>query len=199
MKTAGPAPDDVDFNEDGQANDADIYADTNGDGEVNDLDRRFLEQPAPDWIFGLTSQVYYKNFDLNFTMRANLGNYVYNNVSSANGFIDLVNGIVPGNMHRSVLETGFNDGQFFSDYYIEDASFLRMDNITLGYTIPGLPEGMNLRLYGTIQNLFVLTGYSGIDPEIGNASNDNALPQIGIDNNVYPRARTFIIGASFNL
>ena len=188
-----------DFDEDGPRDDAEIYADTNGDGEVNDLDRRFLEQPAPDWIFGLTSQVYYKNFDLNFTMRANLGNYVYNNVSSANGFRDLVNGIVPGNMHRSVLETGFTDGQFFSDYYIEDASFLRMDNITLGYTIPGLPEGMNLRLYGTIQNLFVLTGYSGIDPEIGNASNDNALPQIGIDNNVYPRARTFIIGASFNL
>ena len=194
-----PRLDTLDYNEDGQRNDADIYADTNGDGEVNDLDKRFLGQPAPDWIFGLTSQLYYKNFDLNFTLRANVGNYVYNNVSSANGFRDLVNGIVPGNMHRSVLETGFKDSQFFSDYYIEDASFLRMDNITLGYTIPGLPQGMNLRIYGTIQNLFTLTDYSGLDPEIGNASNNDITPQFGIDNNLYPRARTFIIGASFGL
>ena len=198
-ENGNPRPDRVDFNEDGQANAADIYADTNGDGEVNDLDKRFLEQPAPDWIFGLTSQLYYKNFDLNFTLRANLGNYVYNNVSSANGFRNLVTGIVPGNMHRSVLETGFTDSQFFSDYYIEDASFLRMDNISVGYTIPGLPQGMNLRVYGTVQNLFTLTDYSGLDPEIGNASNNNATPQFGIDNNLYPRARTFIIGASFSL
>ncbi len=198
-ENGNPRVDGVDFNEDGQINMADIYADTNGDGEVNDLDKRFLEKPAPDWIFGLTSQVYYKNFDLNFTMRANLGNYVYNNISSSAGFKDLVNGVVPGNMHRSVLETGFNDSQFFSDYYIEDASFLRMDNITLGYTIPGLPQKMNLRVYGTVQNLFTLTDYSGLDPEIGNASNNNITPQIGIDNNIYPRARTFIIGASFGL
>ena len=198
-ENGNPRVDGVDFNEDGQINLADIYADTNGDEEVNDLDKRFLEKPAPDWIFGLASQVYYKNFDLNFTVRANLSNYVYNNIASSAGFKNLVNGVVPGNMHRSVLETGFNDSQFFSDYYIEDASFLRMDNITLGYTIPGLPQKMNLRIYGTVQNLFTLTDYSGLDPEIGNASNNNITPQIGIDNNIYPRARTFIIGASFGL
>lgn len=188
-ENGNPRVDGVDYNEDGQTNLADIYADTNGDGQVNDLDKRFLEKPAPDWLFGLTSQLYYKNFDMNFTLRANVGNYVYNNVSSANGFKNLVNGIVPGNMHRSVLKTGFDDSQFFSDYYIEDASFLRMDNITLGYTVPGLASNMNLRVYGTIQNLFTLTDYTGLDPEIS----------FGIDNNLYPRSRTFIIGASIGL
>jgi len=182
-----PLVDDVDHNEDGAIDLADIYVDTNGDGIVNDNDKRPFEKPAPDWIFGLTSQAYYQNFDLNFTLRANLGNYVYNNVSSAAGFKNLVNGIVPGNMHTSVLETDFFDAQFFSDFYLEDGSFLRLDNITVGYTLPEMPGDLNLRIYWTGQNLLTVTGYDGLDPEIQN----------GIDNNIFPRTRTYIAGLSF--
>jgi TonB-dependent starch-binding outer membrane protein SusC len=184
-----PLIDGVDHNDDGQVNLADIYEDTNNDGRVDDLDKQPYKQPAPDYILGLTSNFAFKGFDLNFTLRANLGNYVYNNNSSDRGYFDYltVSGVSINNLHQSTLETKFTRPQYFSDYYVEDASFLRMDNITLGYTF--LPKSVfsNIRLYATAQNLFVLTEYSGVDPEVGG----------GIDNFPYPRARGFIFGLSF--
>ena len=133
---------------------------------------------------------FYQNWDFSFTMRASLGNYVYNNVASANGVYAGVwelNSL--RNAHSSLLETDFREQQFWSDYYVQDASFLRMDNLALGYTFPNLNEGnTGLRLYTTVQNVFVLSPYDGLDPEING----------GIDNNFYPRPRTFLFGLNLN-
>lgn len=184
-----PLADGIDHNGDEVINLADIYEDTNGDEVVNDRDRRIFEKSAPDVTLGLSSSARYKGFDLTFTLRASLGNYVYNNNASNNGYYNRVREAAPYNLHSSVLVNDFTTPQFFSDVYVEDASFLRMDNLTLGYTIPKFSEKLNLRVYGTAQNLFVLTDYNGIDPEVFS----------GIDNNLYPRSRTFIIGVNLDL
>jgi iron complex outermembrane receptor protein len=163
-----------------------MYVDRNGDGVINDSDRRPFHDPAPKWILGHSSYFTYKHFDGSFTLRAYLGNWVYNNVASSQGaYQNLTGSAMPSNLHRSVLTTGFIVPQYYSDYFVEDASFLRMDNITLayGFTYRGQP----LRLFGTVQNAFTLTGYSGVDPTSG---------LNGIDNNIYPRSRTFTTGLS---
>jgi iron complex outermembrane receptor protein len=167
-----------------------VYEDLNNDGVWNDQDKYIFNNPNPDYVFGFSSYLNYGNFDLNFVLRATLGNYVYNNVASANGtqasLYDL--GSVR-NVHQSYLDTGFRNQQFFSDYYVQDASFLKMDNITLGYNFADLKDGeVGLRLYGTVQNVFVITDYDGLDPEING----------GIDNNFYPRPRTFLVGFNVN-
>jgi iron complex outermembrane receptor protein len=167
-----------------------VYEDMNNDGVLNDQDKYIFNNPNPDYVFGFSSYLKYGNFDLNFTMRAILGNYVYNNVASAYGtqasLYDL--GSIR-NVHQSYLDTGFQNQQFFSDYYVQDASFLKMDNISLGYNFANLKEGeVGLRLYGTVQNVFTITDYEGLDPEING----------GIDNNFYPRPRTFLIGFNVN-
>jgi TonB-linked SusC/RagA family outer membrane protein len=184
-----PLQDGVDHNADGVINAADMYADTNGDGTVNDKDLRPYKQPAPKVLMGLTSSLRYKQFDLTFTMRANLGNYVYNNVASSTAYYNrVITEIVPQNMLTSVVKTNFTTPQFFSDYYVENASFLRMDNITLGYNYNKLPGNGRARVYATVQNPFIITDYSGLDPEVQN----------GLDNNVFPRSRTVIFGVSLS-
>lgn len=193
-----PLSDAIDHNEDGELSLADIYEDLNGDGMVNDLDKRAYEKPAPDWILGMSSNLEVNGFDLGFTLRANIGNFVYNNNASNRGYFDRINEIsndIVNNVHESVLVTNFKRPQYFSDYYVQDASFLRMENLTLGYTVPNLPNGMNLRLYATGQNLFVLTEYTGTDPEVS----AGGIADLGIDNNPYPRARTFIFGLNLGL
>jgi iron complex outermembrane receptor protein len=165
-----------------------IYMDLNGDSVITQADRRPFHSSQPTWIFGHTSQFGYRNFDLGFTLRANVGNYVYNNVSSSQGYYNaLKNAAGPVNLSGSVLKNNFLNPQYFSDVYVENASFLRMDNITLGYTLPHVRGVQTARLYGTIQNAFTLSGYSGVDPEAG---------LNGIDNNIYPRSRTFSAGVS---
>ncbi len=177
-----------DLNGDGNINDLDLYVDQNSDGVINQDDRVPGESPDPDWTFGHTSNMGYGPFDMSFTLRANLGNYVYNNVASNYGHYRALRYVdVPNNLHASVLETGFEREQYFSDYYIEDASFLRMDNLTLGYTFTQLVSGAQVRLFGTAQNLFTLTEYRGVEPLAG---------VNGIDNNLYPRSRTFTVGAN---
>lgn len=181
-----------DMDNDGDIDDADLYEDLNGDGTVNQADRAPYKSPAADWIFGHTSNMGWRNFDLGFTLRANLGNHVYNNVASNLGHYDALRGSAPNNLHSSVLEYGFDKPQYFSDVYVEDASFLRMDNLTLGYTFDRLRRVDRLRVFGTVQNVFTLTGYSGIDPFVSNPTNGLN----GIDNNIYPRSRTFTAGVS---
>jgi TonB-dependent starch-binding outer membrane protein SusC len=170
-------------------NENDLYEDLNGDGSVTQSDRAPFESPSPDWILGHTSNLEAGLFDLSFTLRAYLGNYVYNNVASNLGnYSALTNSGGPTNLHVSVLENQFVNPQYFSDVYVEDASFLRMDNLTLGVRVPGPQQVRDLRVYGTIQNVFTLTGYSGVDPTAG---------LNGIDNNLYPRSRTFSLGLGF--
>ncbi|HEX6746932.1 MAG TPA: SusC/RagA family TonB-linked outer membrane protein [Longimicrobium sp.] len=166
----------------------DMYVDRNGDNQITSEDRRPFHSPTPTWILAHTSQVGWRNLDMSFTLRAYLGNYVYNNLASSQGWYNLLNQASgPINLHASVLETNFVQPQFFSDWYVEDASFLRMDNLTLGYTLPRLRQVQSMRVFGTIQNVFTLSGYSGVDPEAGLG---------GIDNNIYPRSRTFSAGVS---
>lgn len=186
-----PLVDGVDHNEDGFINDADMYEDVSGDGQVNDEDRRPGKNANPKVLLGLTSNMTYKNFDLSFTLRGSFGNYAYNNVASANAFYGKIQGftISPENMPVSVLNTNFSDPQFFSDYYVENASFVRMDNITLGYSVKQFSKA-KIRVYATAQNLFVLTKYSGIDPEFSGGISG------GIDNNAYPRSRSFVFGVN---
>jgi len=180
----------ADENDDGFIDDDELllmYEDINGDGAINQDDRVPFESPAPDWIIGHTSRMTWKRFDASFTMRAHLGNYVYNNVASNFGHYRALSYVgAPNNLDASVLETEFESEQYFSDFYVQDASFLRMDNITLGYTFSPLGR-QRMRLFGTVQNVFTLTGYDGVDPLAG---------VNGIDNNLYPRSRTFTAGLS---
>ncbi|AHG91667.1 TonB-dependent outer membrane protein, SusC/RagA [Gemmatirosa kalamazoonensis] len=169
----------------GDKPDSALYVDQNGDKTINQADRVAYKSPQPKWILGHTSNLAYRRVDLNFTLRSYLGNYVYNNVASNLGHYDALKGIWPSNLQASVLKNGFVKMQSFSDLYVEDASFLRLDNVTLGYTFKQ-PRGFRaLRLYGSVQNVFTLTGYSGLDPAAG---------LNGIDNNIYPLSRTFSAG-----
>jgi len=173
-----------DTNGDGTINDQDLYVDRNEDGQINQDDRAANYSPAPDWIMGHTSLMRFNKFDFSFTLLANIGNRVYNNVASSTGFYDQLRvSARPSNLHESVLTTNFVRPQYFSDYYVENASFLRMQNIELGYTFQQALNG--IRLYAVLQNAFTITGYSGVDPT---ASTN------GIDNNRYPRTRTFSAG-----
>ncbi len=169
----------------GAGADTAMYVDQNGDNIINVADRRPYKDPAPKWILGHSSYMTYGNFDVSFTVRAYLGSYVYNNVASNLGTYSEVGRGSPYNLHASVLETGFETPQYLSDYYVEDASFLRLDNITFGYRLSY--AGRPVRVFGTIQNAFTITGYSGVDPTAG---------LNGIDNNIYPRSRTFTGGLS---
>lgn len=168
------------------------YADVNGDGQTNVDDRYLYRNPMPDMTMGFQSTMEYKNFDFSFNLRASFGNYNYNNVNAANAQYNFLQDQSQlGNIPTSVLGTNFvnRENVILSDIYIEDASFLRMDNIQLGYTFKDvLSKGNNFRIWTGVQNAFVITNYSGLDPEIFG----------GIDNTIFPRPRTFLLGANIN-
>ena len=166
-----------------------MYVDQNQDGLINENDLVINQKPAPDYMFGLTSNTTYRNFDLSFTIRANIGNYVYNNVASNTGYFDRLSDRVPNNTSTSSFDSNFKTRQLKSDYYLEDASFLKLDNIALGYSFRNMNFLKNLRLFVTVQNLLTITGYSGLDPELPQFNN-------GIDNDIYPISRTYLFGLS---
>jgi iron complex outermembrane receptor protein len=126
-------------------------------------------------------------WDFSLTARAYLGNYVYNNVASNLGNYSVLKGASPGNLQSSVLTNGFTKAQYFSDLYIEDASFLRLDNVSVGYTFKNLWDLRNVRIHGAVQNVFTSTKYTGVDPVAG---------VNGIDNNLFPLSRTYSLGIS---
>jgi TonB-linked SusC/RagA family outer membrane protein len=168
-----------------------VFVDRNGDGVINSFDRYRYKSARPNWILGGGANVAYKGFNLAFTLRANLGNYVYNNVR-ASSFYDASTNNFLVNRNREVLSSNFTSAQYFSDYFIENASFLRMQNATLGYNFGELlKKGTNLGLSVAVQNVFVITNYKGIDPEIYTSG---ANPSVGIDQTIYPRPRTFTVG-----
>lgn len=166
------------------------YEDLNGDGVINDKDRYIYKDPFADVTMGFNTYFRYKNWDLSAAARASIGNYAYNNVASAKGYSNKATGngqTYLSNVHTDYYNSGFTqitETNLASDYFIQDASFFRIDNVTLGYNLKEAVKGMNIRLYGAVQNVAVFTNYSGIDPEIFR----------GIDNNFYPRPRTFIFG-----
>jgi iron complex outermembrane receptor protein len=179
--------------EEAAAMDTTQYVDVNGDGSINADDRVVSGSPQPDWTLGHTSNLRVQNFDLSVTVRAQLGQQVYNNLASNFGHYSRLSlNQVPNNVHSSVLRTEFDSPEYFSDTYVEDASFLRVDNITLGYNFTEIPGIDRLRVFGRVSNAFVITGYSGSDPEVYSAGQ-------GIDNQVYPRSRTFTGGVNVQL
>ncbi len=164
-----------------------LYVDRNGDGKISELDKYQYHKPAPDVFMGINSRFSYKNWDLSFSGRVSLGNYVYNNVNSGNGVSAyMYNGVgYATNVVSDAVYTGWSSPRYWSDYYIEDASFFRMDNINLGYQFKNVASSkMNLYVSLTAQNAFVISKYKGLDPEVFN----------GIDNNFYPRPRIFLLG-----
>ncbi|MEN3324401.1 SusC/RagA family TonB-linked outer membrane protein [Mariniflexile soesokkakense] len=167
------------------------YVDLNGDDIINDNDRYLKENPNADVILGFQSNINYKNLDLSFNLRANIGNYAYNNVNSSRAQYErILDNSVLANIPTSILNTNFQrtSDVIISDIYLEDASFLKMDNITLGYTFNNVSKTLkSIRLWGGIQNVFTITNYSGLDPEVFG----------GIDNLIYPRPRTVLAGANF--
>ena len=167
-----------------------LYVDRNGDGIINSNDKYRYKSPNPDVSFGLSARAKYKNWDASFSARADIGNYVYNNVQSNAAYSFMWN--TQGYLTNQVTElrgTNFNNAQYHSDHFVQNASFLRMDNVNLGYTFNGLFDQLkSLRVSATVQNVFVITKYKGLDPEVNG----------GIDGNIYPRPRTFVLGLSLN-
>ncbi|MGM9843717.1 MAG: SusC/RagA family TonB-linked outer membrane protein [Muribaculaceae bacterium] len=162
------------------------YVDQNADGIINDDDKIIYHSPDPKVTFTWNNSFNYKNWDLGISLRANLGNYVYNAPRYSRTRLDGVSGYMLTNLMRDEYLFNTTDGNLcLSDYFVENASFIRCDNITLGYTFPELlNKSLKLRLFGAVQNPFVITKYKGLDPE----SFD------GIDNNMYPRPITCTLG-----
>jgi iron complex outermembrane receptor protein len=167
-----------------------VFVDKNEDGLINQDDLYKGKSANPDVFMGFTTNVTYNKWSAGFVLRASIGNYVYNNIYSNGGRLNqVVANPVLYNGSANYLETGFigNSNELLSDYYIQNASFLRMDNLTIGYNVGRFyHDKANLRLNAGIQNVFVITKYKGIDPEIS----------AGVDNNFYPRPRVFSLSAS---
>jgi iron complex outermembrane receptor protein len=165
-----------------------LYVDRNGDGIINNNDYYRTESPEPNYLIGVSSTVNCKQWTFSTVLRSQIGNYMYNNVFASNGVFRTSSLNYLGNVHRNYLETGFANNQYFSDYYLENATFLRMDNLSASYDFGQVFNNRaNLRATVNVQNVFVMTKYRGLDPEIAG----------GIDNNFYPRPRIYSLG--FNL
>lgn len=164
----------------------DAYADLNDDGEINSDDLYRYKSPSPDWILGFSTSLRYKKWNLGMSFRANIGNYVYNGMAMNTGAWNTMsyNDYQLNNLSSSYLKTGFRERQFLSDYYVENASFLKMDNITLTYNFGKIWNCFNLNASAMVQNVFTVTNYSGVDPEVPN----------GMDSSFYPRPRIFSLG-----
>jgi TonB-dependent starch-binding outer membrane protein SusC len=168
-----------------------LYEDLDGDGIITDRDKYRYKSSEPKALLGVSTGITYKKWTANAVMRGSFENYVYNNVYSNNGVSRQVlnPGNFLGNGSANLLETNFKNNQFFSDYYVQNASFFRMDNLSFGYDVGKVfNKRANLRITANVQNVFVISKYEGLDPEIAN----------GVDNKFYPRPRTYVVGASLD-
>ncbi|MCF1190934.1 TonB-dependent receptor [Mangrovimonas sp. AS39] len=168
-----------------------VFVDRNGDGIINDEDRYIKESPYADILMGLNANVNYKKWDFSVQTRASIGNYMYNDVAASKGIRSgaTINAGLLNNIHADYYNSGFTtfvDRTALSDHFIQEASFFKIDNITLGYTLDKALKDTTIRLYGSVQNLLIATEYDGLDPEIAG----------GIDNNFYPRPRSFVFGVN---
>ena len=160
------------------------YADLNNDGSITIDDRYCYHSPAADLLMGFNTSLTWKNLTVSAAFRASVGNYVYNAMAVNTGALETMKYSAPqlNNLHSSYLETGFATRQFYSDHYVENASFLKMDNLTVSYDFGRLcHDSFGLKLSALLQNVFTITGYSGVDPEVPN----------GFDSSFYPRPRIF--------
>lgn len=161
------------------------YADLNNDGEINESDLYRYHSPAPKYIMGLSTSLRYKQLTLGMSFRANIDNYVYNGMGMSTGALETVsyNNSQLNNLNTSFLKTGFKTRQYLSDYYVENASFLKLDNLSLSYNVGKINKWASLTVSAMVQNVFTITGYSGTDPEVPN----------GMDNSFYPRPCTYSV------
>lgn len=202
------------------------FKDINGDGEIDEQDRTILGNPMPDFQYGITNRFYYKNFDLSVFVNGNYGNEIFNQVRRQNedpasdygmlasvfnyarldpydtdANVDDVVVTNPGTDIPRITSSDPNNNQRVSSRFVEDGTYLRIQNITLGYSLPsdlGSQIGIrNLRIYASVENLHTFTSYSGYDPEIGSQTSDPLL--MGIDNGRYPSQRTFTLGINVGL
>ncbi len=177
-----------------------VVVDRNSDGKITDADKYYYKAPAAPVTMGFASRFEYRNWDLGFALRASLGNYVYNDAFASTSNMSNSE-IYPKskflvNRPKDVVADNWLSTETTStqtDYWVQNASFLKMDNVTLGYSFANLLKqgswnGITGRIYGTVNNVFCLTKYKGLDPEVFN----------GIDNNLYPRPISFILGLNLN-
>jgi iron complex outermembrane receptor protein len=176
--------------------------DRNGDGVISEADKYFYKAPWAPVTMGLASRLDWKNWDFGFSLRASIGNYLFNNVMqgyhnvSPAAVFEEVSGFYLNNRPKALVDLGwqtYDNETVFSDYWVQNASFLKCDNITLGYSFNnmfkhGSYHGVGGRLYGTVSNVFCITKYDGIDPEVFG----------GIGGDFYPRPISFILGLSLN-
>ena len=168
-----------------------LYVDLSGDGGVvngDNEDKYIYHSPNPDYLLGFSVRFSYKNFDVSASSRASIGNYVYNAVAAGASYDQMYQIGYWKNFTRQLNGTNFVKRQFTSDYFVENASFFKLDNISAGYNFNNvLNNKVNIRVSLTVQNALTITNYSGLDPEVVG----------GIDNNVYPRPRIFMLGLGF--
>ncbi|MDP4662640.1 MAG: SusC/RagA family protein, partial [Salibacteraceae bacterium] len=181
-----------DNNGDGVFNNLDRFADLNGDSIINGDDRYRLQKTAPDLFLGFYTNFKYKNWSAGFSLRSEIGRYVYNNVNSSRGWF----GSIPSQNFLTNLDNSYNTyglmtsstEQVLSDLYVERADFVRMDYLNVGYSFNNLlNKKLKLTVSAIVNNVFMMTNYSGLDPEISG----------GIDNNFYPRPRVFSLNLNF--
>lgn len=165
------------------------YADLNKDGIINDQDKYYHKSANPDVMMGLSTTLSYGKWSLSTALRASLGNYIYDNVTSSRAiYTDVLNvNNHLRNTPKTIHSMGVQTAQYFSDMYVQNASFVKMDNISLSYDFGKIYRGIGLRASATVQNVFTLSSYKGIDPERG------------IDNNLYPLPRTYSLNLAFTL
>jgi len=169
-----------------------VYVDKNNDGIINENDR-YYKAIRPRWTYGFSTSLTYKNWDLNAAFRGQIGGLIYNTRKLAQGFKSYTVPQNSQNLNNVLVSTAdspftLSDNLYFSDYFLEDASFLKLDNVTVGYLFKNVFKSTNVRVYASVNNVYTWTNYSGQDPENFN----------GIDNNFYPRPRTYTIGFNFN-
>ncbi len=171
------------------------YVDRTGNGGAvasNEFNKYHNGTPYADYLFGINSRLEYMNFDFSFSGRLSLGNRMYNSVLSGQTMANIYETSGTGyfaNIQPQALEYGFSNPQNWSDIYVSDASFFRLDNISIGYNFEKIAmDRLNARISFTVQNAFLITNYEGLDPEI----------ETGIDNNIYPRPRTYLLGLNLN-
>jgi len=176
-----------------------VFIDRNGDGLVNEKDKYRFHKPAADVFYGFNTSLTYKNWDMSMNWRGSWGNFNYNNVDSGYGYQQSIL-IYDNSLKNGVEDILYTDFKSLdakrqeSDYYIQDASFLKLDNISLGYSFAKLPKYISsLKLTGSVQNVLIITDYKGLDPEV---VTPNSAP--GIDNNIYPRPIIYTLGLNCN-
>jgi TonB-dependent starch-binding outer membrane protein SusC len=166
-----------------------LYVDLSGEGGVvagDNADKYIFKNPAPDYLLGFSTNFNYKRFDISAAARASIGNYVYNMLAAENTYSTMQQIGYWRNSPKQLNDTHFIARQFSSDYYVENGSFFRLDNVRAGYRFENVMDRLNTYVSFTVQNAFTMTNYKGLDPEVSG----------GIDRSFYPRPRIFTLGLS---